>query len=175
MKNTVISALITFTAIAGLASCSGSIPAEKSAFIGEWNLESINFPLYENDYKARLHANDTMKSLDPGKAAFWGTANVDSIKAMELKLIEEEHETMMAQFKKFQFRFVSDSLVFRTMNHYVDSMRWDITPNQELVLKSLLVEHKRPDTLHISFFDGKEVRFVEKFLNTEIKSTYLKK
>lgn len=169
-KILVISAL----SLIALNSC-GSKKADKTALLGHWSLEDIDFPLYENDYKARVQMNDTMKHLDIGKAMYWGTQNVDSIKKLERDLIDKEHEFMIAEFKKYKLNFISDSLVVKTTNMFTDSMYWEITPDQMLVLVPSIESNKRPDTMKITYFNGKEIQFSEPFMKTEVKTTYLKK
>lgn len=160
--------------LAFLYSC-GSKQIDKSQFSGTYALTDLHNPMYESDYAARKKMIDTTTKLDIGRMSFWQTDNLDSVKKLELKMLEDERNMMLSTFKKMGMVVINDSIFVRTSPDMTDTCIYQFFQDDKIVYRSNGFSNGRMDTMLIDKLNASEIILKEKFLNTHITTTYTKK
>lgn len=113
-----------------LASCQNS----NTQIIGKWQVESFESPANDSMAQERLKAIDTITKVDSTMAAFLGTNNVDSIKALLKSQVEDYKEQQKDMAALTSLAFQKDSLAIFFSGPQSDTNRWSIVGKDKLVL-----------------------------------------
>lgn len=147
-----------------LASCNNK-QLDTNTLKGKWTLEDINHPMFEDDYKNRKASIDTITVVDLGMRAYWNTDNVDSVKQLLNKMIDDEYNLMKASFMDLSFDFVDDSTVLRISRNTADSNRYVIVDGN-IILSPNKGQVDKKDTLFVEKASAEKLELKEKFLKS---------
>lgn len=156
-----------------LSACKQNI--DTAQFTGSYQLTDLNNPMYESDYEARKKMIDTLTVLDIGRMSYWQTNNIDSVKQLELEMLEKERSMMLSTFMKMGLVVLNDSVFVRTSPELTDTCLYHFEGNDKIIYSSQGFSNGRMDTMLMDKLDAKQIVLKEKFLNTHITTTYTKK
>lgn len=147
-----------------LASCNNK-QVDKNTLKGKWTLEDIIHPMFEDDYKNRKTSIDTITVVDLGMRAYFKTDNVDSVKQLLNKMIDDEYNMMKTSFMDLAFDFVDDSTVLRISRNAADSNRY-VLVDGNIVLSPINGQKDKTDTLFVENASADKLELKEKFLKS---------
>lgn len=147
-----------------LASCSNK-QLDTNTLKGKWTLEDINHPMFEDDYQNRRKSVDTITVVDLGMRAYWNTDNVDSVKLLLNKMIDDEYNMMKGTFMDLAFDFIDDSTVLRISRNAADTNRYKVVDGN-IILSPTTVQVDKTDTLFVDQASADKLVLKERFLKS---------
>lgn len=116
-----------------LAACQ----APKDQIVRKWQMDTIESPTADSMMKLREKAIDTMTTIDSSMAMYFHTTNLDSIKLLMKKEMQNFKEQQEASAKQGAMNFRKDGIIIFEGGGNTDSLKWQLIDNKKLVLTAI--------------------------------------
>lgn len=141
-----------------LASCQNP----KEQITGKWQFESYETPTMDSMADARKQAIDTITHVDSAMAAFMGTYDLDSIKAILKEHAEDYKEQQKDAATMSAVTFLKSGETIFYSGPQSDTSKWEIIGKDKLILSPYSETQKqagaKPDTAFIESISKDKMR-----------------
>jgi len=110
-----------------LAACQ----SPKGQLVKKWQVESFQNPMRDSMMKVQEHSIDTISQVDTNMAKFYRTSNLDSLKTILKKQIEDQKKMEADAAKQSAMEFFKDSTVVMYNGIHVDTAKWSLTDDNK--------------------------------------------
>jgi hypothetical protein len=140
-----------------LAACQ----SPKDQIARKWQVDSFENPTADSMMKVQEKSIDTMTVVDSSVAMYLGTFNLDSVKMIAKKQMQDFKQQQLEAVRQNSMNFLKDGIViFEAGNGKADSGKWAML-DKKLVLSPKTPQPGAPsqsDTFSIEKISGSELR-----------------
>jgi|SRR5690606_239922 len=135
-----------------LASCQ----SPKDQIVRKWQVSSYSSPAADSMYQLQLEMYDTLSTVDSNMAMFFQTDNLDSIKAIGKRNLEEAKKQQDEMVKQITMEFRKDGYMVQEGQGRRDSIQYTVSDKQ--ILLTMPGQEVVADTFRIEKISASDLR-----------------